>query len=70
MAAAPLPAKGDLIATLPRNRLAGSLYRLRNAQTPCTLVISPGQTSTGIVVLSGGTLDVLSGGTVINTVDI
>jgi autotransporter passenger strand-loop-strand repeat protein len=33
------------------------------------LTISDGQTSSGIIVLSGGILDVLSGGTVINTVD-
>jgi autotransporter passenger strand-loop-strand repeat protein len=34
-----------------------------------TLTISAGQTSTGIVVLNGGTLNVLSGGIVINTLD-
>jgi autotransporter passenger strand-loop-strand repeat protein len=34
-----------------------------------TVVISAGQTSSGIIVLSGGLLDVLSGGTVINAVD-
>src|SRR5262249_48074831 len=34
-----------------------------------TLDISAGQTSSGIIVLGGGFLDVLSGGTVINSVD-
>jgi autotransporter passenger strand-loop-strand repeat protein len=34
-----------------------------------TLIVSSGQTSTGVIVLSGGTLEVLSGGSVVGTVD-
>ena len=34
-----------------------------------TLNVSAGQTSSGVIVDSGGTLNVLSGGTVISTID-